>query len=129
MTDLKRIFTNQMVSSICWGVVQSLTLLSIPDLIMHFYRPFPFPEWMCYIQIILRNALAIRFLLLIDAVVIARYILQFWMKNPFNFQDDFWCLFVNIWIGAFRYISIAFSFFAFNKYYLLPNGGKCSPRS
>jgi hypothetical protein len=42
--------------------------------------------------------MAFAFLLFIDAIIVARYFQIFWMKNPLSFQDDFWCLFVNIWI-------------------------------
>ncbi len=101
--DLKRIFTNKMVSSICWLAIQIL-MLTTPDQVMYFYRPFP--QWVCFLQMVLRNAVVFALLLLIDAIVIARYFLIFWMKNQLSFQDDFWCLFVNTWI-----IISRFSFF------------------
>ena len=100
-TDNKRIFPNKMVSSVCWCVIQGLIVLSLPDLVMYFQRPFP--EWICFFQLILRHALILRLLLLIDAAVIGHYILIFWIKNPMNFQDDFWCHFVNIWAIIFRF--------------------------
>ncbi len=99
-----------MVSSICWCVIQGLLVLSLPDLVMYFYRPFP--KWICFFQLILRHALVLRLLLLIDAAVIARFILIFWIKNPLNFQNDFWCHFVNIWAVIFRFsftIYLSFS--------------------
>jgi hypothetical protein len=33
----------------------------------------------------------------LDAIIIVRYLLIFWIKNPENFKDDFWSHFVNIW--------------------------------
>jgi hypothetical protein len=84
-----------MVSSICWCGIQML-VLATPDQVMYFYQPFP--QWFCFIELLLRNAMAFAFLLFIDAIIVARYFQIFWMKNPLSFQDDFWCLFVNIWI-------------------------------
>jgi hypothetical protein len=94
-TDLSQMFTNKMVSSICWLAVQML-VLAIPDQVMYFYRPFP--QWICFIQLIIRYSVAFGLLLLLDAIVIAKYIFIFWMENPFSFQDDFWCRFTNTWI-------------------------------
>ena len=107
-TDLKRMFTNKMVSSICWCVIQGLVVLSLPDLVMYFYRPFP--EWICFFLLVFKHAIVLRLLLLVDAAVIARFILIFWIKNPMNFQDDFWCHFVNIWAVIFRFSFICLSF-------------------
>ena len=105
-TDLKRIFNNKMVSSLCWTVIELLTVLVIPNVIMYFYRPFP--QWICFLQLILKPALACRLLLLMDAIVIARYIIIFWLQNLLKFQDDFWCYFVNIWIVMFRFLKYFF---------------------
>ena len=36
-----------------------------------------------------------------------RYAFIFWLRNPAAFHDDFWCLFISIWINGF---SILFQF-------------------
>ena len=95
-----------MVSSICWTVIELLTVTAIPDLVLCFFRPFP--QWICFLQLILKPALACRLLLLMDAIVIARYIIIFWLQNLLKFQDDFWCYFVNIWIVMFRFLKYFF---------------------
>ncbi len=105
--DLKRIFTNKMVSSICWCAMEGLLVLFTADLVMYFYHPFP--QWICFLQIILRHTIVLRLMLLVDAMVLARYILIFWLKNPLKFQDDFWCHLVNTWVFLFR--------FSFNKFF------------
>ena len=71
-------FTNKMVSSICWLAILMLAL-AIPDQVMYFYRPFP--QGICFIQLIIRYSVAFGLLLLLDAIVIAKYIFIFWMKN------------------------------------------------
>ena len=76
-------------------------MLTTPDQVMYFYHPFP--HWVCFVQLILKNAFVFALLLLIDAIVIARYFLIYWMKNPFSFQDDFWSYFVNTWIIISRF--------------------------
>ena len=99
-SDLKRIFINRIVSSVCWIVLEGYILLHVPDLILYFYRLYP--TWICYIQIILRHALVLQLLLLLDSIIIVRYIFIFWLKNPLNFDDQFWCACVNIGIFILR---------------------------
>jgi len=36
---------------------------------------------------------------------IYRYAYIFWLENPAAFHDNFWCLFINIWVNAFSFIS------------------------
>ena len=99
-SDLKRIFINKLVSSICWCILAWFLIIQVPDLTMHFYRPFPEP--FCYVHLIMRNIIVSSMLLFFDVIVLARYMLIFWMKNPLSFQDDFWYLFVNIWVVFYR---------------------------
>jgi hypothetical protein len=37
--------------------------------------------------------------------MIFRYIFIFWLKNPAAFNDDFWSVFVNLWIFLFAWLS------------------------
>ena len=30
---------------------------------------------------------------------------MFWLRNPAAFHDDFWCLFIDIWVQGFGFIS------------------------
>jgi len=99
-SDLKRIFMNRCVSSVCWIVLEGQILFQVPDLLLYFYRPFP--VWICYIQVILRNAVVLQVSLLLVAMIIARYVFIFWLKNPLNFDDRFWCTIVNSTIFLFR---------------------------
>jgi len=100
-SDLKRIFINRIVSSVCWTILEGFLLFQTPDMLLYFYRPFP--SWICNIQIILRHAFVLQVPLLLDAMLIARYIFIFWMKNPLQFDDIFWCTLVNVGIFMFRY--------------------------
>ena len=99
-SDIKRIFINRIVSCACWVVLQGYILFQVPDLFLYIYRPYP--VWICYIQTILRHAFVLQLLLLLDALLISRYIFIFLLKNPLNFDDKFWCSFVTLGIFIFR---------------------------
>ena len=66
-SDLIRILTNRLVTCICWCLVEIMIFLCLPDIVLYFYRPFP--EWICYLQVILRNSLIIRLIFLFDAII------------------------------------------------------------
>ena len=99
-SDLRRFFINKMVSSVCWSVVALLILVQVPEIVFHFYLPFP--ELYCLFYIVCRNATVMQVILFLDAIVIFKYISIFWLKNPLNFKDDLWCLFINAWVVLFR---------------------------
>jgi len=99
-SDLKRIFINKMVSSVCWSILAWFAIIQTPDLVMYFYRPFP--ETFCFVHLILRNVIVSHILLFFNIIIIVRCILIFWLKNPLSFHDDFWYMFVNLWVVVFR---------------------------
>ncbi len=104
-SNLRRIFINKMISSVCWCAVTFLILVQIPDIAFFVYLPFP--EFYCLFYLLCRNAIALQMVLFLDAIVIFKYISIFWLINPLNFNDDFWSLFVNIWVAAFRLVIAA----------------------
>ena len=40
-----------------------------------------------------------------SATSLVRYVFVFWLKNPAGFQDDFWHLFINLWIIGFNIVA------------------------
>ena len=52
----------------------------------------------CYFQIVMKDSIKTAILLFFDAIALSRYIFIYWMKNPTALNDDFWNLFVNLWI-------------------------------
>ena len=46
-----------------------------------------------------------QFLLLQTTIGLSQYMCIFWLKDPASFHDDFWTLFIKIWIVGFSYIS------------------------
>ena len=101
-SDQKRIFTNRMVSSICWTLLEALLTIVIPDMVLYCLKSLPVE--ICYVLAVTRQALIIRLLLLFDSIIIARYIFIFRMKNPLILDDEFWSKIVNVWIVAIRYL-------------------------
>ena len=57
----------------------------------------PFPPWICFIDTVIRNVFVMQGLMYLDAIIIARYVFLFHVKNPTALQDDFWRLFLNCW--------------------------------
>lgn len=69
-------------------------------------------EIICRINSVLRNLLPIHGLLLSDAIMLVKYAFLFHMKNPTAVQDDFWNLFLNVWIFFFTTASQIFHILA-----------------
>jgi len=101
-SDKKRTMINKLASSLCWTWFEWVILVQLPDMVRYIFGPFP--QQLCSIQIALKNAMFTQALLYLDGIIITRYIFIFWLKNPTIFQDDFWNLFLNIWIFGFVHI-------------------------
>ncbi len=96
-SDLKRIFINRAVSSICWNILAYFAFIHLPEIFLYFGQPFP--EWFCFFHLVLRNVIVIQIVLWMDVIAIVRYIFIFWLKNPLSFQDNFWSCFINRWMA------------------------------
>ena len=99
-SDNKRIFLNKTVASLNWVSIAWFLLIQPTDMLLYFYKPLPY--WYCNITYILRNSLILLSVIYTDLILIVKYIFIFWMKNPANFQDDFWSFIVNVWVVMFR---------------------------
>ena len=78
----------------CWtGIVQ----LTIPIVDNIRFLTWPFPASFCYVHILAKVVLKSVTLLHLDAIIITKYVLIFWLKNPGAVNDEFWCIFINIW--------------------------------
>ena len=97
---VKYIILNKIVASLNWVSIAWFLLIQPTDMLLYFYKPLP--DWYCNIIYILRNSLILLSVIYTDLILIVKYIFIFWMKNPLSFQDDFWYLFVNIWVVFYR---------------------------
>ena len=102
-SDLRRVFTNRMVSSACWSSITWLIVGHVPELIRLLMGSYP--ASICRIHFVLKNAALLQVVLFYDAMVVVRYLLIFVMKNPFGFQNEFWSFFVNVSVVTFSCIS------------------------
>ena len=59
----------------------------------------------CRFNYFFKLALTTQGMLFLDCIMITRYIFIFWLKNPGAFKDEFWSLYVNIWVVFFSWIS------------------------
>jgi hypothetical protein len=50
----------------------------------------PMSATFCFFQLWFKNALKWCCLIILDAIILAKYIFIFWLKNPGAVQDDFW---------------------------------------
>ena len=95
---------NQFISDImCMGIVWNMVMQPIT-----FYRYLvgpPHSYFLCGLDSVLRNGLTMHGLLLFDAIIIARFVFVYVIKNPTALQDDFWNLFTNAFITAFWIIA------------------------
>ena len=101
-SDHKRIFLNKMVTALNWVSIVWFLLIQPSDMLLYLYKPLP--DWFCKINYILRNMLVLLCLIYTDLILIIKYAFIFWMKNPANFQDDFWSFVINVWVVTFRYM-------------------------
>ena len=64
-------------------------------------------------------------MLFFNVMLLTKYLAVFWLKNPFGFQDDFWSLFINIWIPTFSHLLqfvVDFKINNFGKLYKICSG-------
>jgi len=68
------------------------------------FSHLPLNNYTKLINIVLRQTITIRHLMLLNAVILTRYIFICWLKNPIVFNDEFWTKFINHWIIGFSCI-------------------------
>ena len=98
-----RTLINQLMASTVWSAVLWNFTVQQLDLYRSVFGPLP--EYICRINSLLRNALPMHGLLLMDATMVVKYVFMFHMKNPTAVQDDFWNRFLNMSVGLFTLIS------------------------
>ena len=102
-SDSKRIFVNKIVSAVCWlTLIWYLTVMPT-DILLQFYSPLP--EHLCFAFLYWKMILVTHFVLFLDAIIIVRYLLIFWIRNPENFQDNFGVVHTISWISVYRFVS------------------------
>ena len=60
---------------------------------------------MCHIMIFMRQFFITEVVMLMTGLALVRYCFIFHLKNPSAFLDDFWHLFINLWIIGFNIVA------------------------
>jgi len=94
--DAKQTILNKLFSLLCWTGIEFIILVNLPSWVRCLYGPMP--ASICWLQLMSRNWLMTKILLLRTGMVLARYACIFWIKNPSAFCDEFWKQFINIWV-------------------------------
>ena len=87
-----RTLINRLMASTVWlSIIWGLTVQQFD-----FFRSVfgPMPEHLCRINSLMRTTITMHGLMLIDAILVVKYIFIFHMKNPTAVQDDFWNFFL-----------------------------------
>jgi hypothetical protein len=102
-SDKKRTLLNIIASFGCWTGIEYIYVIQTSEIFRYIHGPLP-PSF-CFFLRIFRSALFLELLLLFDTVTISKYFYIFWLKNPAGFNDDFWSIFLNVWIKGFSFLS------------------------
>ena len=80
--------------------------MTIKSSISIFFRLFygPLPNIFCFMKTTIRSCYATQGFLYFDVILIIKYMFIFWLKNPAAFHDNFWLIFINVWIKGFSFI-------------------------
>ena len=101
-----RTLINQLVSSLYWvGILWNLIMQPL-TLLQYMIGPLHFPL-LCGLDTVLRNALCMHGLLLLDSIIIVRIIFVYFLKNPTALNDKFWILFINLALSLFSFATQA----------------------
>jgi hypothetical protein len=107
-TDNHRTLMNKLLSSVCWNVIVS-NLVIVSDVIRYIVGPFSLH--FCFIQVLIKVMMKTMLLLYMDAIILVRYILIFWLKNPASVNNEFWSRFLNLWIPGFCFLLDSVRYF------------------
>ena len=107
--DNKRTLVNQLSSFFCMVIIAYILIVIPGDIctaLMSKIHPCN-----CDFQNLLKNVSVVVLLLIFDSILVVKFVLIFYLKNPSIAHDDFWNLFVQIWITSFVFICQFVHFF------------------
>ena len=107
--DNKRTLINLLISFTCKVVMLYIAFGVTGGIVVSTFGPFPI--WYCHVQLIFKHYPVLILILSIDCILVVRYVLIFWMKNPCIVHDDFWNTFLITWIIIFSGVLQIIYFF------------------
>jgi hypothetical protein len=97
-----RTLINQLVASICWYQIIWICIHNFA-LLLQMYGPGG--SLQCSMEVIFINVLGMQAMLLLDAIVISKYIFVFLLRNPVAIHDGYFLYFINISTFTISFIS------------------------
>ena len=101
--NLKFIF--QLVSSLCWSHLFWISVLFFPRWIQYASGPHLFGVTYCSFQSMFGQMFLVQTLLILDAIVVFKFLFIFVLKKPTLILDDFWIVFLNIYFFGFSFVA------------------------
>ncbi len=102
-SDAKRTILNKLVGSVCASALEWCFFVQMPELARYLLGPMP--SWVCLTHSIVKNSILMQMLIFFDCITIFKYLFVFKLRNPGGFLDDFWTVFINIWVFGFCTLS------------------------
>jgi len=84
---------------LCWN------LIVYPGIVFSYFNNFDNLEVFCRVSHVIGCTVCLHWTLLHDAIILVKYFFIFHLKNPTAVQDDFWKIFINLWIFGFSLAS------------------------
>jgi hypothetical protein len=86
-----------------WNMLKQVLLIN--KIFLYRFTWGPLPGIICTFNAFLKTAATVPAIIFFDGMVISKYFLIFWLKNPYSFHDDFWNRFISIWTISFSHLS------------------------
>jgi len=90
-----RTLINELVAGIVMLQMTTTFLVNLTSFTLFSFGPLP--TYVCHFDEIMRPVQIFQIILLLDAILIVRYMFVFHLKNPTATQDDFWTFFIILW--------------------------------
>ena len=102
-SDVKRTIVNRLVSSVCWSTIGYFMFPQMVDIARYIVGPLP--AGLCTFNLFIKNVLTLQILFFFDASIVMKYVSIFWLKNPIRLQDEFWDIFIYVWVILFSFLG------------------------
>ena len=99
----KRTVINNITGLLALSLAVYISTVQPLEIFRYLYGPLP--AFFCFWFHVFRNAVTLQLAMLLDLIIIIRYLFVFWLKNPGNFYDNFWTVFIHIWTFGFCLIT------------------------
>lgn len=100
--NYKSTLINKLVSFLCQSCIEYFITVSIPDILRVIFGPLP--DSICSLELVSKNVYLVQLLIILDAILIAKYLFIFKLKNPLGFNDEFWSKYITLWIRGLSWL-------------------------